>query len=82
MGWNSWNLFACNINETLIRQTADVLADAGLVKLGYQYLNIDDCWQVGRDPETGVIIEDKKAFPSGIGALADYGMLPNFLASS
>ncbi|NUT97833.1 MAG: alpha-galactosidase, partial [Saccharothrix sp.] len=23
MGWNSWNTFGCNINETLIRQMTD-----------------------------------------------------------
>ncbi|KAJ3407166.1 hypothetical protein HDV05_005564, partial [Chytridiales sp. JEL 0842] len=71
MGWNSWNLFACAINETLIRQTADVLASSGLVKLGYKYLNIDDCWQVSRT-ETGEIVEDREAFPSGMKALAEY----------
>jgi alpha-galactosidase len=30
MGWNSWNKFACNINETLIRQTADKIVEMGL----------------------------------------------------
>ncbi len=41
MGWNSWNKFACSINETLIRQTADVLVSSGLAAAGYNYINLD-----------------------------------------
>jgi len=44
MGWNSWNKFNCNINENLIRATADALVETGLKDLGYDYLNLDDCW--------------------------------------
>ncbi|GAY47500.1 hypothetical protein CUMW_104930 [Citrus unshiu] len=44
MGWNSWNHFHCQINEKIIRETADVLVSSGLSKLGYKYVNIDDCW--------------------------------------
>jgi alpha-galactosidase len=44
MGWNPWNKFACNINEELIKQTADALIETGLAAVGYNYLNIDDCW--------------------------------------
>ncbi|XP_037475779.1 alpha-galactosidase 3-like isoform X2 [Triticum dicoccoides] len=40
MGWNSWNFFACNINDTLIRETADALVWTGLADLGYNYVNI------------------------------------------
>lgn len=46
MGWNSWNRFGCNINETLIRQTADLLVSTGLADKGYKFLNLDDCWQI------------------------------------
>lgn len=53
MGWNSWNHFACNINETVIRETADLLVSTGLAAKGYKYLNIDDCWQVDRNLITG-----------------------------
>src|SRR5947208_2971572 len=38
---------------------------------GYQYIVIDDCWQIDRDAQ-GNIIPDPKRFPSGIKALADY----------
>jgi len=71
MGWNSWNKFACNINEDLIKSTIDTLVETGLVDAGYNYVNLDDCWQVSRD-ENNVIVADPQAFPSGIKALADY----------
>jgi len=71
MGWNSWNKFACNINEQLIKSTIDTLVSTGLVEVGYRYINLDDCWQIARD-KNNVIVADSKAFPSGIKALADY----------
>ena len=71
MGWNSWNKFACNVSEDLIKQIADALVSTGLKDAGYQYVVIDDCWQVDRDSE-GNILADSKRFPSGMKALADY----------
>ena len=46
MGWNSWNHFGCNINENLIKQTADLIVSSGLAAKGYNYVNLDDCLQV------------------------------------
>jgi alpha-galactosidase len=37
MGWNSWNHFGCNINEDLIKQTADIIVSSGLAAAGYEY---------------------------------------------
>ena len=71
MGWNSWNKFACDVNENLIRQTADAMVSSGMKDAGYQYINIDDCWHGERDPQ-GFIQPDPKRFPSGMKALADY----------
>jgi len=72
MGWNSWNKFACDgLNEKVVRQTADTIVANGMKDAGYQYVNLDDCWQTGRD-ENGFIIADSAKFPSGIKALADY----------
>ncbi|KAI5670392.1 hypothetical protein M9H77_10756 [Catharanthus roseus] len=72
MGWNSWNFFACNINESLIKETADALVSTGLARLGYVYVNIDDCWSNFARNSEGQLTPDPKAFPSGIKALADY----------
>src|SRR5258707_3223991 len=68
MGWNSWNKFACNVSESLIRETADALVSSGMWAAGYQYVNIDDCWQESRDAQ-GNIDADPARFPSGIKAL-------------
>jgi len=71
MGWNSWNKFSCNVSEELIRSVADAIATNGMKDAGYQYVVIDDCWQVSRDAD-GNIVADPQRFPSGIKALADY----------
>ena len=71
MGWNSWNKFACDVSETLIKEMADAIVASGLKDAGYQYVVIDDCWQVSRDA-SGRIVADAKRFPSGMKALADY----------
>jgi alpha-galactosidase len=71
MGWNSWNKFGCNVSEQLIRETADALVATGMKDAGYQYVVIDDCWQVSRDAR-GVIVPDAQRFAGGMKALADY----------
>ena len=71
MGWNSWNKFGCNITEKLIRDTIDALNSSGLIEAGYNYINIDDCWQSARN-ENGTIIPDPITFPNGIKPLVDY----------
>jgi len=71
MGWNSWNKFACNVNEKVIRDTADAIVSSGMKDAGYHYVVIDDCWHGPRDAN-GFITQDQTRFPSGIKALADY----------
>ncbi|MBM3906588.1 MAG: glycoside hydrolase family 27 protein [Gemmatimonadetes bacterium] len=71
MGWNSWNKFGCNVSEQLIRETADAMVATGMRDAGYQYVTIDDCWQVARAVD-GTIIADSTRFPRGMKALADY----------
>lgn len=73
MGWNSWNIFAGNINETQIKQIADAMVSSGMKDAGYIYLNLDDNWMANpaRD-SNGNLRADPNRFPSGIKALADY----------
>lgn len=71
MGWNTWNRFHCDVSEDLVKQAAEAMVATGMRDAGYQYVVIDDCWQVSRD-ETGQIVADPDRFPSGIAALADY----------
>ena len=70
MGWNPWNRFRGNINETLIIEMGQAMVDTGLNKLGYEYINLDDCWQISRN-SSGYIQEDKTKFPSGMRYLRD-----------
>nr|XP_010909866.1 alpha-galactosidase isoform X1 [Elaeis guineensis] len=72
MGWNSWNHFGCNIDEKMIKETADALVSTGLAKLGYQYVNLDDCWAESSRDSQGNLAAKSSTFPSGIKALADY----------
>ena len=69
MGWNSWNRFACDVSESLIKSIADAMVSSGLKDAGYEYVVIDDCWQVNRDA-AGNIVADPDRFPSGIKSLA------------
>ena len=64
MGFNTWNTFAENISEDVIIETADKMVETGLLKAGYEYLVIDDCWsEKERDPETGEIVPAKENSP-------------------
>ena len=72
MGWNSWNVFQGNINDTQIRQIADAIISSGMKDAGYIYINLDDNWmQAGRD-SAGNLVADPTRFPYGIKGLADY----------
>ena len=70
MGWNSWNHFHCGINQTIVEQTADAFIKYGLDKVGYEYVNIDDCWAKSRDSNK-VVVPDPVAFPDFQGMI-DY----------
>jgi alpha-galactosidase len=71
MGWNSWNKFACNVSDDMIRTMADAMVKSGMKDAGYEYVNIDDCWQVSRDA-SGNIVADPQRFPHGMKAVGDY----------
>ena len=71
MGWNTWNKFWCGINEILIHDSIDALINSGLFEAGYNYINLDDCWQKYRG-EDGYIIPDNDTFPHGIEPLVEY----------
>ncbi len=73
MGWNSWNTFACdNINEKVVRETADAMAANGMRDAGYVYIVIDDGWSKMERDQNDNLVGDPVKFPSGMKALADY----------
>jgi alpha-galactosidase len=71
MGFNTWNKFACNVSDELVRGMADAMVKSGMKDAGYQYVVIDDCWQVSRDASANIVV-DALRFPSGMKAVADY----------
>ncbi|OHA46853.1 MAG: hypothetical protein A3A80_00530 [Candidatus Terrybacteria bacterium RIFCSPLOWO2_01_FULL_44_24] len=72
MGWNSWNKFACQVDERLIKETAEAMVSSGMCDAGYQYVVIDDCWSRRFRGRHGNLRASTKNFPLGIPALADY----------
>jgi alpha-galactosidase len=69
MGWNSWNKFAGRVDDAAVRGMADAMASNGMKEAGYQYINIDDTWEAGRDAQGNITTNTK--FPD-MKALADY----------
>lgn len=60
MGWNNWNAFHCDVNESLLLTTAQDMVDYGLRDLGYNYIVLDDCWSVARN-SSGYLIPNGRS---------------------
>jgi alpha-galactosidase len=81
MGWNHWYAHYARITDKMMRGAADVMISSGMADVGYQYVNIDDCWmnapknsdpmRVGPLRDTDGNILPNKHFPD-MKALADY----------
>ncbi|KAL8576377.1 hypothetical protein ACOMHN_048944 [Nucella lapillus] len=82
MGWLDWERFRCQIDckdypnecisEKLFMAMADKVIELGLKDVGYEYINIDDCWLAKERDSQGRLVADPERFPSGIKALANY----------
>src|SRR5436853_6410768 len=72
MGWNSWNHFACGIDETLIKQIADAMVNGGLQAAGYDVVTLDACWSARTRDAAGNLSNDPQTFPSGMQAPGAY----------
>ena len=72
MGWSSWNTFALNISESIIKGQADAMVSKGLAAVGYDHINIDDGYFGGRDAETGQLKIHPTRFPKGLQPVVDY----------
>ncbi|NUM52248.1 MAG: putative Ig domain-containing protein [Candidatus Hydrogenedentes bacterium] len=54
MGWNHWYAHYNRITDAMMREAADIMVSSGMADVGYQYVNIDDCWMnapQGDDPK-------------------------------
>ncbi len=72
MGWNSWNCFKADIDESKVKSIADAMVSSGMKDAGYQYIVIDDGWMTKTRDKDGHIVVDPAKFPDGIKPLADY----------
>lgn len=61
MGWNSWYSYSEAVSQEGMERVAEQLVASGLADYGWQYVNIDDCWQGERDA-AGVLQPNEK-FP-------------------
>ena len=82
MGWLAWERFICQvdcerypndcISAALFEQMSARLAHDKWLQLGYDHVNIDDCWsELQRDNRTSQLVPDAKRFKKGIKSLAD-----------
>lgn len=72
MGWSSWNTFALNISESIIKGQADAMVSKGLAAVGYDHINIDDGYFGGRDAKTGQLKIHPTRFKNGLKPVVDY----------
>ena len=73
LGWPSCADDPTNcLDEELIRQHADILAQPEWRDAGYTYINIDDCWSNHNRTADGKLVANTTRFPSGMRGLADY----------
>ncbi|XP_032520190.2 alpha-N-acetylgalactosaminidase [Danaus plexippus] len=82
MGWLTWQRFRCItdcdkypnecISESLIKRMADIMVNEGYSHAGYKYVGIDDCWLEKTRDANGRLVPDRKRFPNGMKAVADY----------
>ncbi|SMD20325.1 NPCBM/NEW2 domain-containing protein [Kibdelosporangium aridum] len=74
MGFNNWNTTHCRaeFNEKMVMDMADIFVSRGLKDVGYQYVNIDDCWAKPQRNAQGNLEPDPVRFPRGIKFVADY----------
>ena len=69
MGWNTWYAFGCKVTEADVKAAVDVMAANGMKAAGYEYVNLDDCWQGERDANG--FIQSNSRFPD-MKELGDY----------
>lgn len=71
MGFNDWYQYRCTVSETNTLANARALVSNGLAELGYNYVNLDDCWMAPTRASDGQLQADPTRFPHGIKWLAD-----------
>lgn len=73
MGWNHWYAHYNRITDPMVREAADLLISTGMADVGYDFVNLDDCW-MNAEPDA-----KRKPDPSRVGPFRDARgqLLPN-----
>jgi hypothetical protein len=64
MGWSSWNSFSNTVDSAIVVEQANTMVSSGLEAQGYDYVNIDEGWWLGRRDHSGNIVVDPKQWPA------------------
>lgn len=51
---------------------ADLVVSEGYADVGYEYINVDDCWLEKSRGGSGELVADRRRFPRGMKALGQY----------
>ncbi|MEP7049827.1 MAG: NPCBM/NEW2 domain-containing protein [Pseudomonadota bacterium] len=72
LGWDGWNEFRCRpeLNQEKFQANVDALLARGMKDAGYEFANLDDCWQAQRG--TDGTLSANARFPDGMAALGRY----------
>lgn len=50
----------------------DLVVSEGYAAVGYEYINVDDCWLEKNRGPNNELVADRRRFPSGMRSLSDY----------
>ena len=71
MGWDTYNAYALDYNESTIRTNAQRLVSLGFRDLGYRVVIFDDAMTERNRSSNGTLIANSEKFPNGLKPLAD-----------
>ncbi|KAM3551432.1 hypothetical protein MY1884_007732 [Beauveria asiatica] len=86
MGFNNWARFTTHINQSIFTDAATAMASNGMLKAGYNRLNLDDAWSTHDRAANGSMVADTTKFPKGLtwlaGFLKEKGFIPGIYTDS
>lgn len=63
MGWTSWSALTTDVDQELVEAAAESLVKKGLAAHGYNYVNVDSCWQGQRNATNNAALQPNEKFP-------------------
>ena len=72
LGYNGWNVFGASGSTAAHALAAgQAFISLGLADVGYEYINIDDCWSTMSRDSKGNLVADPTKWPNGIKNVTD-----------